>query len=100
MKNTMCFARGHQGSWEALCLDFDIAVQGVSFEDVHRDLVDAIGEYVAAAREEDDVTREKLLNRRVPWHVRLQWILQFVWYGIRPLGNADAQAAFPVACAA
>ena len=29
-----CYAKGHTGDWEAICLDLDIAVQGESFEDV------------------------------------------------------------------
>ena len=30
-----CYAERHHGQWEAFCLDFDIAVQGSSFEEVY-----------------------------------------------------------------
>ena len=38
MRNLLCFARGHEGSWEGLCVDYDIAVQGASFGQVQADL--------------------------------------------------------------
>ena len=33
-KSLRCYAEGRDGSWEAICLDLDIAVQGGSFEGV------------------------------------------------------------------
>jgi hypothetical protein len=100
MRNLLCFARGHEGSWEALCVDYDIAVQGASFDQVKADLEAAISDYVEAASGEDAATRAKLLARRAPWRVRLTWmarILASVW---RPGASGDISAAFPVACAA
>ena len=41
-----CYALGRQNSWEAICLDLDIAVQGDSFGDVSRKLREAISAYV------------------------------------------------------
>lgn len=41
-----CFAEGNGASWEAFCLDFDLAVQGRSFEDVYAKLNDQIALYI------------------------------------------------------
>ena len=73
MQTARCFARGHDGSWEGLCVDYDIAVQGNSFEEVRRDLADAVQSYVAFAQEQDAATQARLLSRRSPWHVQLLW---------------------------
>ena len=100
MAEIMCFARGHQGSWEALCVDFDIAVQGASFEEVRSDLEAAIRQYVSFANEQDAPARAKLLGRRAPWHVNLAWIARVAWHGLLRSGSRDTPAAFPVACPA
>ena len=100
MPNIMCFAKGHEGAWEALCVDYDIAVQGTSFDDVRRELIDAIEAYVATARAEDAQTRVRLLNRRAPLHVRLAWIFRIVRAGFRSRMGGETSAAFPVSCAA
>jgi hypothetical protein len=90
----VCFARGRPGEWEALCIDFDIAVQGESFDDVRQALDCAIKDYVAAAQEEDAETRIKLLNRRAPWHVRMLWETRAV---LSVVGHKAGFSKFPVA---
>ena len=47
-----CYATGDSGGWEAICVDFDIAVQGKSFEEVFQELKVAIREYVESAKQE------------------------------------------------
>ncbi|MFZ2107052.1 MAG: hypothetical protein WAV18_17045 [Roseiarcus sp.] len=100
MRHLLCFSRGHEGSWEALCVDYDIAVQGASFDQVKDDLEAAISDYVEAASSEDEATRIKLLARRAPWSVRLTWTARILWSVWRPNTDGDASASFPVACAA
>jgi hypothetical protein len=100
VRNLLCFARGHEGSWEALCVDYDIAVQGASFDQVKADLEAAISDYVEAASSEDEATRIKLLARRAPWSVRLIWTARILWSVWRLGANGDMSAAFPVACVA
>ena len=100
MRHLLCFAGGHEGSWEALCVDYDIAVQGASFDQVKDDLEAAISDYVEAASSEDEATRIKLLARRAPWSVRLTWTARILWSVWRPNTDGDASASFPVACAA
>jgi predicted RNase H-like HicB family nuclease len=67
-------ARGHEGHWEAICLDFDIAVQGRTFNEVEGLLRVAVETYVEDAMKEDEATRAKLLARRAPLSARLSWI--------------------------
>jgi|SRR6516164_115898 hypothetical protein len=70
-----CYAVSREArSWEAICLDLDIAVQGDSFADVSRKLGEAIRsyvEYVVTLPEED---RERLMHRRAPWHIRFKFV--------------------------
>ena len=63
----LCFARGNDRGWEAICVDFDIAVQGGSFDAVRTLLDEAIASYVADAMEETSDVRARLLARRAPW---------------------------------
>ena len=62
----ICVACDSDGTWEALCLNFDIAVQADSLQEAREALEDAIFDYVTAAHEEDAETRDRLLNRRSP----------------------------------
>lgn len=75
MRELTCIARGREGQWEAICLDFNIAVSGNSFDQVRDTLSEAITYYIRDAMQEDERTREQLLNRRVPFWSRLQWTL-------------------------
>jgi predicted RNase H-like HicB family nuclease len=100
MRDVQCFARGREGDWEAICLDFDIAVQGVSFNEAREALEDAVASYVEAARQEDAQTRERLLNRRAPLRVALLWSIRVLASAWRARSNGEAAASFPVACPA
>lgn len=100
MRNILCFARGREGDWEAICVDFDIAVQGRSFNEVRQALEDAIHSYVGAAHVEDAETCAKLLNRRAPLLVRIMWSMRVLWSEWRSRDYGDISASFPVACPA
>jgi len=97
----ICVARGHQQDWEAFCLDFDLAVQGVSLQDVRSRLEDAIADYVQAATAEKEPARSQLLSRRAPFFVRLHWSTRFflaTLFGRNP--DRDSTVGFPVSCPA
>jgi hypothetical protein len=79
----LAIARGHEGHWEALCFNFDIAVQGRTFDEVQRLMFDAVESYIEDAMKEDEVTREKLLSRRVPRLVRLSWLSGLIFAALR-----------------
>ncbi len=71
-----CFAQRRGKRWEAICLDFDLSVQGDSFEAVYRSLDAAVEEYLKyVAALEDPAEREAFLSRRAPWPVRLKFTL-------------------------
>jgi len=74
-----CFSEQKDGVWQAFCLNFDLAVQGDSADDVHRKITDMIHDYVIDALSEDGEDREyaaQLLTRKAPFSLwaRYYWI--------------------------
>jgi predicted RNase H-like HicB family nuclease len=98
----VCIATGHGDEWEAFCLDFDLAVQGRSFEEVKRDLRQAIEMYVEAALAEPEPARSQLLSREAPFFVRLMWACRLFIVIISRRANRDTAfpIEFPVTCPA
>ena len=84
-----CYAERHQGRWEAFCLDFDIAVQGDSFEEVYRFLNEAVADYVARVGELPKSDQCRLLRRRMPLWSRLRFLLALLYSASRSRGNVD-----------
>jgi hypothetical protein len=78
-KAVLCVASGQGSEWEAFCLDYDLAVQGQSFEEVRRLLKDAIEMYVDTAVKEPEPNRSRLLARKAPFSVRLMWAWRLFW---------------------
>lgn len=71
-----CFARVKDGQWQAFCIDFDLAAQGDSFEDVRAKLEDQIVEYVNDALVgEDREHAAYLMTRKAPLSLRLAYHL-------------------------
>lgn len=104
MRKFWCFAHGREGSWEAICLDLDIAVHGRSLDDVRARLNEAIGEYVEIAMAEDPVNRDALLNRKVPRLVRAnyraRYYLGYLLGRKRAKPDGDHTAGFSLTCPA
>ena len=69
-----CYAVGAAASWEAICLDFDITVQGQSFEEVRDKLGEAIQSYIRYIETLPEQERKDFLARRAPWHIRAKFI--------------------------
>jgi hypothetical protein len=84
-----CFAKGRPGEWEAICLDYDIAVQGRTFEEVEELLALSIDDYVESARQEPPRVRDKLLRRAVPRLVWLRYVLGFLWHNLASRRRRD-----------
>jgi hypothetical protein len=100
-RSMMCIATGHDDQWEAFCLDYDLAVQGRSFDEVRRFLDKAVHMYAERALELPEPARSQLLNRKAPLSVRLMWAWRLFWRTV--LGRApgdDSTVGFPVACLA
>jgi hypothetical protein len=100
-RKLLCFAEGHGSSYEAICVDLDIAVEGRSLQEAVELLNRAIETYVEDAQKEDEATAHRLLSRRAPWHVRLGYKLRFATHLLtRRRTNGSEEASFDVACPA
>ena len=63
-----CYAEHKEDVWSALCLDFNLAAQGDSFNDAKLKLEAMISDYLFDILEgEDKPYAHQLLNRRAPW---------------------------------
>lgn len=78
MKRILCVAEGRDNEWEALCLDFDLAVQGRSFDEVRHLMNQAILTYIEDAANEAPRDRARLLGRRAPLRVRMSVLSRFL----------------------
>lgn len=101
-RSVQCFAHGRPGSWEGLCVDLDIAVQGASFEDVRARLDHAVSTYVEDATAEDPATARKLLARRAPLWVRLKLAAAYLGHLLSAGrgGDREFKAGFDLPCRA
>lgn len=95
----LCVAHGRPEGWEAICLDYDIAVQGQSFAEVREVLNDAIHTYVEDAMKEDERTRRQLLDRRAPFWARLAWLRPLIAHALFDRNrDGTAPREFQVEC--
>lgn len=94
-------ARGRNHEWEAVSLDFDIAVQGRSFDEVNRLLTEAVVNYIQEAQEQPDEVRDALLRRRAPFRIRALWRWRLALAALSGRGQtAESTYGFPVPCPA
>lgn len=92
-------AHGRDHEWEAFSLDFDLAVQGNSFEEVSKLLAEAVHAYVATAMDEPEPIRKRLLSRSVPLHLRIMWGLRIaLWAMFNKRRAEESTFGFPVSC--
>jgi hypothetical protein len=49
VRTLMVYIEGNNGRWEAICLNFDIAVQGTSLDGVIASMKEAVSMYLACA---------------------------------------------------
>ena len=61
-----CYADGRDSDWEAFCLNFDLEVQGASFDDVRAKLNEAIEIYLEGVRALPKEEWARMVNRRAP----------------------------------
>jgi hypothetical protein len=94
---------GRPGEWEAICLAFDIAVQGSSEREVQRSLREAIALFVPSARDErDPKLRYRLLHRCAPLRVWLRYVSSFFLHVVFSHRRFDgySEAGFVMPCPA
>lgn len=96
-----CYAEGHDGQWEAFCLDLDLAVQGESLIEVQDSLNDAMCgylEYVSTLPARD---RKRLMNRKAPLSLRLRFLALVIRsFFSKPDNDTPNIAGFNMPCKA
>lgn len=80
-----CYAYGGGASWEAICVDLNVAVCGDSQPEVRASLRAAVDLYLETVATLPSAEQEGFLSRRAPWHTRaklatLTW-LSALWRG-------------------
>jgi len=96
-----CYAEGSGSQWEAVCLDFDIAVQGGSFEEVYRGLQESVALYLEHLATLPEADRRRLMARRAPLGERLKFAYHAVRTGLGLNGAGGKQRhEFLLPCAA
>jgi hypothetical protein len=93
-----CYAVRREDSWEAICLDFDIAVQGVSFGEVSQKLGEALRSYVEYVNTLPEEDQTRFLTRQVPWHVRAKFIFGVVLTMLFHGPNHSGHQSFGLPC--
>src|SRR5258707_1076810 len=91
-----CYAEGRPGRWEAVCLNFDIAVQGSTLDEAMDCLNEAIDLYMDRLNELEPRERARFLRRKSPLSLQLK----FLWHVLRSTifhrddSNGKARAEF------
>jgi len=71
-----CYAYGSGEDWEAICTDFNIAVDGKSLQAVKESLNICIEMYLEQVAEFSEEEQRRFLTRRSPLHVRAKWVFR------------------------
>lgn len=92
-----CHASGREGAWEAVCLDFDVAVQGRNFDDVSSLLQEAIALYLQTVNDMPEAERSAFLERAVPLGTRLGFAIEAIKSALRTRGDGELRHDFMMA---
>ena len=82
-RTVKCYAHGRGQDWQAICVDFDLAVHGTSLHDVKRALETSLQLYLEAVVELPPEERFSLLARKAPWYVRAKLAGMTCFYHFR-----------------
>jgi hypothetical protein len=96
----LCYFEGQGDEWEAISVDYDIAVCGRSLDEVKRLLKSAILSYIEDAGKEEESERERLLNRRMPWTVHLGWKWRIIRQELHLKRRSVVDGRFDLTCPA
>ena len=89
-----CYAYRSRQSWEAICVDLDIAVFGGSVNEVQASLGEAVQMHLEGVSELPIGEQGRFLARRSPWHVWARLSL-LAWLA-RSAGNANRARRFTI----
>ena len=67
-----CYAYRDGDTWEAICLDFDIATFAPSLDEARASLVTCIDLFLEGVAKAPPEDRRLLLRRRSPWSLRVK----------------------------
>ena len=87
-----CYAYRDGESWEAVCVDLDIATFASSLNEVKESLATCIEMYLERIAELPADEQRAFLKRRSPWHLRVKLAFTTWLYGLR--GDADRSRGF------
>ena len=68
--NLRCYAYGGGASWEAICVDLNVAVCGNSQQEVRASLRTAVDLYLETVATLPTAEQDGFLSRCAPWHTR------------------------------
>ena len=77
----LCYAEGSGNAWEGICVNFDVAVQGNSAQDVMNKLESAVKDYLDYVHTLPADEQKRFLSRHAPWYVSLKLAVRtlFAW---------------------
>ena len=93
-----CYAEGSGNAWEAICLDFDIAVQGTSDQDVMNKLGAAIQDYLEYVRSLPAGEQKRFLNRHVPGRIQIGLFLKMLLAWLCRKRDTKGRHSYSVPC--
>lgn len=73
-----CYAYKEESDWVAINIDFTLATQGETFEEVEKKMVAMVQEYILDAATTDREYAEELLNRRAP----MKFWVRYYYYSL------------------
>ena len=87
-----CYAYRDGQTWEAICVDLDIATFSTSPENVKASLATCIRMYLERVAELPEEEQRRFLTRKSPWHLRVK--LAFVTWLYRFRGDGDRSRGY------
>ena len=91
--NLKCYVYGGGASWEAICVDLNVAVCGNSQREVQASLRKAVDLYLETVAALPAAEQRGFLSRRAPWHTRTKLAI-LTWLSTLRSGPDRSQAFF------
>lgn len=86
-----CYVHGGAASWQAICVDLNVAVCGNSQLEVRASLFKAVDLYLQTVATLPAVERGGFLSRRTPWHMCASLAI-LAWFSALGCGRNRSQA--------
>ena len=86
-----CYVYGGGASWEAICVDLNVAVCGDSQQEVRASLGKAVDLYLETVADLPVAEQDGFLSRQAPWHTRARLAIS-TWFSALWSGRDRSQA--------